>query len=145
LVWGVAPPNGSALQWQSQWPHGADTVDLGAGYPLMESTVSWQGSVVTAQAMVDGFADGQVQLKTQAMTLPTIKIGSGYPLLRNIVLGDTTWLTATSNLHPATASGSPGLQATVRVTGWTCNPPGPKQSESIQLTTSSIGVQGVGR
>jgi hypothetical protein len=85
-----------------------------------------------------------VQLKTQAMTLPTAKIGSGYPLLRNVVLGDTTWLTATSNLHPAQANGSPGLQAAVRVTGWTCTPSGPNQPESIQLTTSSIGVQGVG-
>jgi hypothetical protein len=141
LVWATAPPNGSALQWQSAYPHGADVADLEAGYPLMESTVSWQGSVVTMQSQVDAFADGQVTLKTQAMTLPMVTIGgSGYPRLRNITLGDSTTLVATSPLHPPGPNGEPGLQQSVRVTGWTAYPPGPQQSEYIQLATSGVVV-----
>lgn len=139
LVWATAPPNGAALQWESAWPHGADTADLTSGYPLMESTATWQGSVVTSQAQINTWADGQVALKTQAMTLPVIKVGgSGYPKLRNIVLGDSTTFVATSALHPPKTNGAPGLQMPVRVVGWNCYPPGPSQSEYIQLTTSGV-------
>ncbi|GAB2695834.1 hypothetical protein [Kitasatospora kifunensis] len=139
VVWATAPPNGSAQQWQSVYPHGADTGDLGAGYPLMESTASWQGSVVTSQAQIDSWADGQVALKTQAMTLPVIAVGgSGYPRLRDITLGDSTTFIATSALHPAQPNGAPGLSIPVRVTGWTAYPPGPNQAESYQLTTSGV-------
>jgi hypothetical protein len=139
LVWATAPPNGSALQWQSAFPHGADTSDFAAGYPLMESTVSWEGSVVTAQAQVDAFADGQVALVSEAMTLPTINVGGGgRPSLRDIVLGDSVSFVATSPIHPPGADGSPGLQTQVRVTGWTCYPPNPQQSEYIQLATSGV-------
>lgn len=138
-VWATAPPNGAALQWESAWPHGADTADLHAGYPLMESTVTWQGSVVTSQAQVNNFADGQVALRTQAMTLPVLKVGgSGYPKIRDIVLGDATTFVATSSLHPPQANNSPGLQMPVRVVGWMCYPPGPQQSEYLQLTTSGV-------
>lgn len=139
VVWATAPPNGAALQWESTWPHGADTADLGDGYPLMESSATWQGSVVTKQAQINNWADGQVALKTQGMTLPIIKVGgSSLPRIRDIVLGDATTLLATSALHPAKADGSPGLQSTVRVVGWACYPPGPTQSEYIQLTTSGV-------
>jgi hypothetical protein len=139
LVWATAPPNGSAQQWQSVYPHGADLPDLAAGYPLMESTASWQGSVVTGQSQIDSWADGQVALRTQAMTLPVVTVGgSGRPRLQDIVLGDSTVLVATSPLHPPQANGVPGLQAQVRVTGWTARPPGPSQAESYQLTTSSV-------
>lgn len=141
MIWGTAPPNGSQLQWQSVYPHGADRADLAAGYPLMESTVSWQGSFVKAQAQVDAFADGQVQLYTQAMTAPTVNVGGGgRPSLRDIVLGDSTVLIATSPLHPPRPDGSAGLQQQVRVTGWSCYPPGPQQSEYVQLTTSGVVV-----
>jgi hypothetical protein len=141
VMWATAPPNGSALQWQSVYPHGADLTDLYDGYPLMESTTSWQGSVVTAQAQIDAFADGQVQLHAQAMTAPTVNLGgNSNPRLRDIVLGDSTVLVATSPLHPPKPDGSPGLQQAVRVTGWTCYPPGPQQSEYIQLTTSGVVV-----
>ena len=141
MVWATAPPNGAALQWQSAYPHGADLRDMAAGYPLMESTASWQGSVVTLQSQVNAYADGQVAMRTQAMTLPTVKVGgSGYPKLRDIVLGDSTMLVATSSLHPPTASGQPGLRLPVRVTGWTAFPPGPQQSEYVQLTTSGVVV-----
>jgi hypothetical protein len=140
-IWATAPPNGSELQWQSQYPYGADLSDLDAGYPVMESTVSWQGSVVTSQAQVNGFATGQVALVTQGMTLPTITLGGGSsPTLRDIVLGDTTQFAATSPLHPPQADGAPGLQQQVRITGWTVQPPGPTQSESMQLQTSAVIV-----
>lgn len=139
VVWATAPPNGSAQQWQSVYPHGADTGDLSGGYPLMESTASWQGSVVTTQAQIDSWADGQVALKTQAMTLPVVTVaGSSRPRLQDITLGDSTTLVATSPLHPPRPDGSPGLQVAVRVTGWTAHPPGPHQAESYQLTTSSV-------
>lgn len=141
IVWATAPPNGAQLQWQSVYPHGVDVADLGAGYPLMESTVSWQGSWVTTQAQINAFADGQVQLRTQAMTNPVVRIGgSGYPRLRDVILGDSTTLVATSDLHPPGPNGEPGLQQQVRVVGWTAYPPGPQQSESIQLQMSGVVV-----
>lgn len=140
-VWATAPPNGAQLQWQSAYPHGADLKDLAAGYPLMESTISWQGSFVTTQAQVNAFADGEVQLRTQAMTTPVVKVGgSGYPRLRDIVLGDSTTFVATSPLHPPGTNGQPGLQQPVRVVGWTAYPPGPQQSEYVQLQTSGVVV-----
>jgi hypothetical protein len=139
MVWATAPPNGSALQWQSAYPHGANLPDLAAGYPLMESTVSWNGSFVTSQAQINAFADGQAALVAEAMTLPTINIGGGgYPALRDIILGDSVPFAATSPIHPPGAGGAPGLQTQVRVTGWTAYPPGPQQSEYYQLTTSGV-------
>lgn len=141
-IWATAPPAGAELQWQSQWPHGVDLADLDAGYPLMEATVSWEGSFVTSQAMVDSFADGEVAIYTQAMTSPTVNIAGGmYPGVKDIVLGDTTLLVATSPLHPPQQNGQkPGLQQQVRVVGWTCYPSGPQQSEYIQLQTSGVVV-----
>lgn len=140
-VWATAPPNGSAQQWESVYPYGADLGDLAAGYPLLEDTASWQGSIVTSQSQINTWAMGQVQMKTQAMTLPTITLGgSGYPKLRDITLGDATTFTATSALHPPKDDGSPGLQMPLRVVGWSCQPPGPQQSEQIQLTTSGVVV-----
>jgi hypothetical protein len=139
LIWATAPPNGSTLQWQSTYPHGADLIDLNDGFPLMESTVSWQGSWVKSQAQINSFADGQVRIYTQGMAMPIIKVGgSARPRLRDIVLGDSCWFTATSDIHPANDDGSPGLQQQVRVVGWSCYPPGPQQSESIQLQTSGV-------
>lgn len=139
-VWATAPPNGSALQWQSAWPHGADLTDLVTnGYPLLESTASWQGSVVTAQAQVDAFADGQVAMVTAGMTTPVVNVGgSAWPALKNIQLGDAAYLSFTSPLHPAQPNGSPGLQEEVRITGWTAYPDGPNQSEYVQLQTSAV-------
>jgi Putative Ig domain len=146
-VWATAPPNGSALQWQSQWPHGADTADLAAGYPLMETTVSWEGSFVTGQAQVDAFADGHVKLLTQGMATPVINVGGGtYFGLQGLALGDSVWFAATSPLHPPTVDADgwqrPGLQQELRITGWTLYPPGPQQSEYLQLQTSAVATAG---
>jgi hypothetical protein len=139
VVWATAPPNGAQLQWESVYPHGYDLGDLRAGYPLMETTVSWQGSTVTMQSQVDAFADGQAELLTQAMTIPVVNIGgNGFPGLKDIVLGDSADFSATSPLHPPNADGTPGLQATLRISGWTAYPPGPQQSSYVQLTTSGV-------
>lgn len=139
-VWASAPPNGAALSWLSAYPHGADLTDLAEGYPLMETSVSWPGSWVTAQSQVDGFADGQIPILTGAMTVPTLNIPAEgvSPKLRDITLGDTITFTATSAMHPPKPSGAPGLQATLRVTGWTAYPPDAGQTAYIQLATSTI-------
>lgn len=137
-VWATAPPNGSTVTWMSEWPHGADLNDL-ASYPLMESTVSWQGSVVTTQAQVDSFADGQVAMVTAGMTAPVLNVGGGaWPLVRNLHLGDAAKLSLTSQLHPPGLNGEPGYQGEVRITGLTVYPSGPAQSEYCQLTTSAV-------
>lgn len=138
-LWATAPPNGSAEQWESQYPHGADLSDLEAGYPLFEDTVSWDGSTVTAQSQIDAFADGQVGIVTQGMTTPVITIPDGQrPSILDLVLGDQFPFAATSPIHPPGTDGQPGIQAMLRLTGWTMTPPGPQQSASLQLTTSQI-------
>jgi hypothetical protein len=137
-VWATAPPNGAELTWLSVYPYGADLADL-ADYPIFESTVSWQGSVVTEQSQVNAFAQGQVALTTSGMMTPAVNIGGGgYPALADIQLGDSAMLAFTSPMHPAGPNGEPGLQQEVRVTGWTAYPPGPSQSEYYQLTTSAV-------
>lgn len=139
-IWATAPPNGAQLQWQSEWPHGADLQDLLTNnYPLFESTASWQGSVVTKQAQVDAFADGQVAFATAGMTTPVINVGgTSQPRLRDIQLGDAAYLSFTSPRHPPQANGAPGLQQEVRITGWTAYPSGPQQSDYFQLQTSAV-------
>jgi hypothetical protein len=111
----------------------------------MESTVTWQGSAVTAQSQVDSYADGQMALKTQAMTMPVISIpdtdpygNQMRPALTDLVLGDVFPFAATSPIHPPTASGEPGYQGLVRLTGWTAYPSSPQQSAYVQLATSAI-------
>ena len=138
LVWATAPPNGTELQWQSIFPAGADLADL-ASYPLMESTVSWEGSYVTSQAQVNAFANGQVAMSSAGMTTPTVNVGgSAYPSVKDIQLGDSVLLALTSPLHPPTPDGEPGYQGEMRITGWSCYPPGPQQSEYLQLNLSGV-------
>lgn len=140
-VWATAPPNGSAEQWESGYPHGVDISDLENGYPLMETTVSWNGSTVTKQAQVDSFADGQLGILSQAMTTPVIVIPDGVtPSVLDLVLGDQFAFNATSPIHPPGPQDTPGLKSIVRLTGWTVTPSGPQQAGSIQLTTSQILV-----
>lgn len=137
-VWATAPPNGAALQWMSQWPHGADLADL-ENYPVFESTTSWEGSVVTEQDQVDAFADGQVAITTAGMTTPVVNVGGGaWPRPQDIHLGDAASLSFTSQRHPPGPNGEPGLQQQVRVTGITVYPSNGQQSEYMQLTTSAV-------
>jgi hypothetical protein len=138
-IWATAPPNGLPGNWQSAYPHGYDLDDLAAGYPLMEDTYSWPGSVVSQQSQIDGYADGYVAMRTQAMTMPVIKVAAGVkPSVTDLVLGDTVPFTATSPLHPPRPDGSPGLQQLVRVASWTVTPPGDNQQESLQIATSGV-------
>lgn len=138
-LWGTAPPAGSAAQWESQYPHGVDEADMVAGYPLMEASVQWQGSNVTAQSQVDDFADGQMALQTQGMTQPVITVPDGVtPLITDITLGDIFQFAATSPLHPPGPNGEPGFQGLLRLTGWTMYPPAPSQTAYMQLATSLI-------
>jgi hypothetical protein len=138
MIFATAPPNGSELTWESTYPHGADTSDL-ASFPVLESTVSWDGSYVTSQSQVNSFADGQVALMTAGMTTPTVNVGgAGYPRLQNVQLGDGCLLAITSPLHPPQADGSPGVQQEMRVTGWTAYPPGPQQAEYVQYSLSGV-------
>lgn len=139
FVIATAPPNGSAEQWESAYPHGADTADIQAGFPVMMTTESWDGSTVTSQGQINRFADGQVTLQTQGMTQPVITIPDGaLPGVLDVVLGDQFGFAATSPLHPAGPGGTPGLQSTVRLTGWTVIPSAGQQPGSLQLTTSQI-------
>jgi hypothetical protein len=139
FLWATGAPNGSLAPWESKYPHGVDLAMLEAGYPLMEDTVSWQGSSLTEQSQIDSYADGQMALRTQAMTMPVIKIPDGViPGIGDLTLGDVIPFAATSPLHPPGPGGAPGLQANVRLTGWTCYPPGPDQSGYVQLATSQI-------
>lgn len=139
-VTATAPPNGSAVQWESQYPHGYDLAALQAGFPLLETAVQWQGSTVTQQSQIDSFADGQLGIVSQSMTTPVITLGgSGQPSILDLVLGDTFQFAATSAVDPPVAPGAqPGWTPLLRLTGWTVTPPGPQQSEQVQLQTSQI-------
>jgi hypothetical protein len=138
LVWATAPPNGQELQWESVFPAGADLTDL-ASFPVLESTVSWQGSNVTSQAQINTFANGQVALLTGGMTTPTINVGdNGFPRFQDLKLGDGILLSFTSDLHPPGQNQQPGIQQEVRITAVTIYPNGPQQSAYAQLTTSAV-------
>jgi len=144
-VWATAPPNGAELTWISAYPHGADLDLLEAGYPLLETSVSWNGSWVTAQSQIDGFADGQLPILSDQMTCPVIVIagdGKASPRLRDVTLGDSLSFSATSDLHPALEGPGqqPGLQQLLRITGWTATPSDSGQLQSVQLATSATGA-----
>jgi hypothetical protein len=134
-----APPNGSAASWQSQLPHGQDTADLAAGYPLLEDSISYVGTGITSQAQIDAFADGQLPARTAAQQTPLVTLAPGAkPLLRQLSLGDYCWLVATSPLHPATSTGAPGLRTLCRIVGWTATPPGKDQGETIRIQLGGV-------
>jgi hypothetical protein len=76
---------------------------------------------------------------TAGMTTPVVNVGGGSsPKLADLQLGDSVLLALTSPLHPPAANGSPGYQGEQRITGWTCYPPGPQQSEYYQLNLSGV-------
>ncbi|MEV5710183.1 hypothetical protein [Actinoallomurus sp. NPDC052274] len=137
----TAPPNGAALPWQSQYPHGRDDVDLAAGYPLLEDTISYAGTGVTSQAQINAYADGKLPAHTGAQESPSVSLAPGArPLIREINLGDYAWLLATSPLHPAGPNGEPGLQTQARISGWTCTPPGANQTETIKIQLGGLAA-----
>lgn len=118
--------------------HGLDAADLAAGYPLLEDSVSYTGSVVTAQSQIDAYADARQLLVDKAPTIPTAIVAGGQtPTAQQILLGDHAMLIASSSLHPATASG-PGLSQDVRIIGWTVYPPSDMQPESTALLLGGV-------
>jgi hypothetical protein len=125
--------------WQSQLPHGQDSIALAAGYPLLEDSGSLSTVTVTAQSQIDAFADGVLPSVTGTQLLPLLILGAGQrPAVSEVVLGSYCQFSATSPLHPAGDDGSPGLQLTGRVTGWTLYPPSSQQVESAWLQLGQV-------
>jgi hypothetical protein len=130
--------SGDETNWQSEPPAGVDMVTLGAGYPLLETTVSLTTVTVTSQAQINAYAQGQLQQLTGTQLTPMLTLGVGQgPGASQIVLGSYAAFNATSVLHPATASGEPGLQINGRVVGWTLNSPG-QEAENTALQFGEI-------
>lgn len=128
------------IPWQSGAAHGQNSADFAAGYPLLEDSLSWTTSAITTQAQIDAVADGKLPALSGCTTIPSVTIGGGgIPTAGQIQLGDHARLVATSPLHPADPdTGAPGLQATVRIIGWTIQPTTDQQSESTQLILGGI-------
>lgn len=134
--------NAGGTAWASNpATHGLDAADLAAGYPALEDSVSYTGSVITAQAGIDAYADTRVQMTTRAPTTPKAIIAGGQsPTVQQIVLGDHATLIATSSLHPGTPGPppAPGLIQDVRIVGWKCYPPGENQAEKTELVLAGV-------
>jgi len=127
--------NGNTIPWTSQLPNGEDLIDLGNGYPLMEDSISYQGTVaITQQSQIDAFANGVLPARTGAQETPQLILGANeFPKLHSINVGDGCTFAATSPLDPAGPNGQPGLQVTGRIVGWTLTPPAGTQIEQVAL------------
>lgn len=132
----AAPASGN---WISQLPHGQDNVALDAGYPLLETSVSLSTVTIASQAQIDAYADGELSAYTGTQLLPVLILGAGQrPAVTDIALGSWCQFNAASPLHPANDDGSPGLQLTGRITGWTLYPPSKQQAETTQLQLGQV-------
>lgn len=121
----------------------SNSADLTAGYPLIEDSVSW--SATGFQSDLDAFVAKELDARSQSQTQPLLTLGSGMsPKVRDTNLGDIVTFTATTPLHPAYADGSPGLQVTGRITGWTLYPPGEQQTERTEIQLANATVTGTG-
>lgn len=127
----------------SQDSPSTDLIDIANGYPLLEKSVSYQGSVaINSQAAVDAFAQGLLSLYAGTPATPVAYLGGKQmPLINQVNLGDGCYLTITSPTYPARADGSPGLQVTGRVVGWTLQPPGYGQVEQAQIQLGAMQVE----
>lgn len=129
--------------WTSGATHGLDTADLAAGFPLLEGSISYTGSAVTAQSQIDAFADARQALYARSPTIPTITIPGGQiPTAQQILLGDHATFVATSSLHPAIAGPAPqpGLVQDVRIIGWVVHPPSDQQPETTDLILGGVAT-----
>lgn len=124
----------------SQSPHGIDSADLAAGFPLDQTSISWPGAGVTSQAQINAYVDQQLGAYTAGTMVPSVTLGGNQkPLLRELGLGDAINFAATSNLDPADPdTGAPGLQVKARITGWTLTPPGENQDEQVALSLGAL-------
>lgn len=146
---GTSAANGTGQTYASQPPHGVDYTDLNAGYMLQQLAITWPGSGTTSQNQINSYVDTLLGKYTAGTMTPTPIIGgNSAPLLRQIGLGDAVNFAATSDLDPAGANGTPGLQITARMTGWSLQPPAEQQPEQITLTlgalVGSTGLGGIG-
>lgn len=137
----IASGSGGAAWVSNPATHGLDTADLAAGYPLTEDSVSYTGSVISAQSGIDAYADSRQQLVAKAPTIGKVTLAGGAtPTVQQIQLGDHATLIATSTLHPAGANGTPGLVQDARIIGWTVHPPNEQQSESTDLFLGGVAT-----
>jgi len=121
--------------------HGLDSADLAAGYPLLEDSVSYTGTVITAQSQIDAVADARQLQVAKSPTIPSATIAGGQvPTVQQIQLGDHAMLAATSSYHPAPATAplTPGLMQDVRIIGWTVKPSGGDQPETTTLLLGGV-------
>lgn len=138
----VTANSGTAAPWTSNTAtHGLNSADLAAGYPLLEDSMSYTAAAITAQAQIDAVADGRLPAVSGTATVPTVTVAGGqYPTAGQVQLGDEARLAATSTLHPAALDGSPGLQALVRIIGWTVTPSGEQQAEKTVFALGGIAT-----
>jgi hypothetical protein len=137
----IASGSGGAA-WVSNFStHGLDSADLAAGYPLLEDSVSYTGSVISAQSQIDAYADYRQQLVQRSPTAARISIAGGQtPTVQQVQLGDHVMFIATSTLHPAPASGGPGLAVDGRIIGWTVYPPSDQQAERTDFFLGGVST-----
>lgn len=122
---------------------GVDEADLAAGYPLLETSVQYNGAAITTQAQIDAYANGYLGITGKSPTVPPIVIDTSSPSapkIKQLGLGDQGRLSAVSLRHPARPDGSPGLQALVRIIGWQVVPPDNGQDGKITLTVGDVSA-----
>lgn len=142
-VQATASGQGGAAFMSNPATHGLDSADLALGYPLLEDSISYTGSVITAQSQIDAVADARLLQVAKSPTIPTATIAGGQvPTVQQILLGDHAMLLATSSYHPAPASApfTPGLMQDVRIIGWTVKPSGEDQPESTDLVLAGVSA-----
>lgn len=109
------------------------TSELSAGFPLLEGSTSFSGTV-SSQAQLDSFAQGSLYPLTLLGNLtPIVMAGEGaMPRIRDVLLGDEVYFAGTSDLHPAGPYGVPGVTQLFQITGWSLTFPTGQQTEQVQ-------------
>jgi hypothetical protein len=145
----VVTGSGAGTNPKSYTGIATSTVDLNAGYPLLEATSSFFGTV-TSQAQVNNYATNLLYSSTvtKSLTPMFIQGGDAYPKIYQTMLGDEVMVIATSPLHPATGPQTgpgqgPGVSELLRITGWTLTFPQAQSGEEIQWQLGGTLVGGV--
>ena len=137
----IASGSGGTAWVSNPATHGLDSADLAAGYPLLEDSVSYTGSVIGAQSQIDAYADYRQQLVQRSPTAARVSIAGGQmPTVQQVQLGDHVTFIATSTLHPAPATGGPGLMVDGRIIGWTVYPPNGQQAERTDYFLGGVST-----
>lgn len=118
-----------------------DTADLNLGYPLLELSLSPQGTLWNTSAQLANYAKGYLPQVRDTVLTPVLTIAGGQsPTIGQTVLGSFAQVALTSSLHPAKASGAPGYTGLGRVTGWTVTPPTAQSPESAQVQMGDMAM-----